>query len=112
MTDHPVSAEGPDEYETLGYVNGPFPVADLLLWLGLARSKSDARRVIEQGGAYLNDERVQPGRVLLPGDLLHGRYVLLRRGKRNVSVLEVLSPGDDPAGIHAPLALVPAWEAA
>lgn len=100
------------DYEILGYVDGPFPVTDLLVWTGLAESKSDARRVVEQGGAYLNDERVQPGRVLLPEDLLHGRYVLLRRGKRNVSILEVLSPGDDPAEIHAPLALVPAWEAA
>jgi tyrosyl-tRNA synthetase len=100
------------DYDILGYVDGPFPVTDLLVWTGLATSKSDARRVVEQGGAYLNDERAEPGRMLAYTDLLHGRYVLLRRGKKHVSVIEVLSPGDDPADVHAPIALVPAWEAA
>lgn len=99
-------------YEPLGYADGPLAIADLLLWTGLAASRSDARRVVAQGGAYLNDERVQPGRQLGYGDLLHGRYVLLRRGKRNVSVIEVLPYGADLSQAHAPLVLTPAGEAA
>ena len=94
-------------YEPLGYADDPIPVADLLLWTGLASSRSDARRVMEQGGAYLNDERAEPGRCLEPGDLLHGRYVLLRRGKKHVSIVEVLPPGADPASAHAPIVLMP-----
>jgi tyrosyl-tRNA synthetase len=94
------------DYESVEYVDPPFPVENLLLWTGLARSKSDARRIIGQGGAYLNDERVVPGRELRDSDLLHGRYVLLRRGKRNVSIIEVLPHGTDLSEAHAPVVLL------
>ena len=54
----------------------------------MATSKGDARRTIDQGGAYVNN--VQQGdsaRSLGPGDLLHDRYVVLRKGKRDVHVV-------------------------
>ena len=61
------------------------PLVDLLAETGLVASKSEARRTIAQGGAYLNnakvtDEAAVPDRA----DLLHGRFLVLRRGKRNV----------------------------
>ena len=54
----------------------------LLVETGLATSNGDARRSIAGGGISLNDERVAEPRDLLPTDLLHGRYLMLRKGKR------------------------------
>ncbi|MFN0091803.1 MAG: tyrosine--tRNA ligase [Acidimicrobiales bacterium] len=48
----------------------------------LASSKGDARRTLDQRGLSLNDERLEPGRLVEASDLLHGRYLVLRRGKR------------------------------
>ena len=66
------------------------PVADLMAACGIVPSKSAARRAIAEGGAYLNNQKVsgedaRPGRA----DLLHGRYLVLRRGKRTVGGIEV-----------------------
>jgi tyrosyl-tRNA synthetase len=47
------------------------------------RSKSQARTTVEQGGAYVNNRRQSDGdRTVGTGDLVAGRYVVLRRGKR------------------------------
>ena len=52
--------------------------------------RSAARRAIAEGGAYLNNVRIEDAEARLqPGDLLHGRYVVLRRGKRTVGGLVV-----------------------
>ena len=57
---------------------------------GLTASKSAARRAIAEGGAYLNNVRVRGAdAVPQPGDLLHGRFLVLRRGKRTVGGVEV-----------------------
>jgi tyrosyl-tRNA synthetase len=70
---------------------GPLPtVADLMAACGLVPSKSAARRAIAEGGAYLNNQRVTEAEAV-PGerDLLHGRYLILRRGKRTVGAVEL-----------------------
>ncbi|WUI03669.1 tyrosine--tRNA ligase [Spirillospora sp. NBC_00431] len=65
-------------------------VVDLLAASGLCKSKSEARRAIAQGGAYLNNAKVESeDAVPVPADLLHGRFLVLRRGKRNVGGVEV-----------------------
>ncbi|GJF30914.1 tyrosine--tRNA ligase [Kitasatospora sp. NE20-6] len=66
------------------------PIVDLLVETGLAPSRSGARRTIKEGGAYLNnakvaDEEASPA----ASDLLHGRWLVLRRGKRNLAAVEV-----------------------
>ena len=53
---------------------------------GILRSNGEARRLIEQGGLYVNDKRVTGLDEPLP-DPVHGHYWLLRTGKKNVSVL-------------------------
>jgi tyrosyl-tRNA synthetase len=59
-------------------------LVDLLVETGSAPSKGRARTTIEQGGAYVNNRREQdPARVLGPDDLVAGRYLVLRRGKRD-----------------------------
>jgi tyrosyl-tRNA synthetase len=66
------------------------PVADLMAAAGLTDSKSGARRVIAEGGAYLNNVKVtSPDAMPSAGDLLHGRFLVLRRGKRTVGGVEV-----------------------
>ncbi len=52
----------------------------------LFKSRGDARRMIEQGGVYLNGERI--GAESRPVDLLHGRYVLVRKGSKTFGLAE------------------------
>ncbi len=53
-------------------------------------SKSEARRAIAGGGAYLNNVKV-PDADFAPqaSDLLHGRFLVLRRGKRTIAGVQV-----------------------
>ncbi|GAA0980394.1 Tyrosine--tRNA ligase [Nocardioides aquaticus] len=65
-------------------------VADLLVQAGLVKSKGEARRTINEGGAYLNNVRVDDADAV-PGadDLLAGRWMVLRRGKKRFAGVEV-----------------------
>jgi tyrosyl-tRNA synthetase len=57
---------------------------------GLAKSQGDARRTLEQGGAYVNNKRVDGiDAVIETSDLLHGKYAVVRRGKRDHALLSV-----------------------
>ena len=63
-------------------------LVDAVVRAGLAKSKSEARRSIEQGGIYVNQERAQDvERRIEPADWLADRNVLLRKGKKNYVVL-------------------------
>jgi len=67
-------------------------VADLMVAAGIAATKSAARRAIEGGGAYLNNVRVTDvDAVPAASDLLFGRFLVLRRGKRTVGGVEIES---------------------
>ncbi|RIX31268.1 tyrosine--tRNA ligase [Amnibacterium setariae] len=60
----------------------------LLVASGLAKSNSDARRAAAQGGVSVNNRRVDDeDAVLTEADLLHGRFAVLRRGKRNLAAV-------------------------
>ncbi|WP_285248038.1 tyrosine--tRNA ligase [Pseudarthrobacter sp. efr-133-R2A-89] len=68
-------------------------IVDLLVASGLSESKSAARRTVGEGGAYVNNEKVSdPEAVISETELLHGQYLLLRRGKKNLATVEVLVP--------------------
>jgi len=65
-------------------------LVDAVVHAGLAKSKSEARRSIQQGGIYLNQERVKDvERRLEPGDWAAGRNVLLRKGKKEFALLRL-----------------------
>ncbi|WP_019634516.1 tyrosine--tRNA ligase [Actinomadura atramentaria] len=67
------------------------PVVDLLAASGLCKSKSEARRAVAQGGAYVNNAKVEAEDAApAAADLLHGRFLVLRRGKRNIGGVEVV----------------------
>ncbi|MET8850590.1 tyrosine--tRNA ligase [Amycolatopsis sp. NPDC004625] len=66
--------------------SGDATIVDLLLAAGLVDSKGAARRTLKEGGAYVNnvkiaDEEWKPARE----DALHGKWLVVRRGKRNVA---------------------------
>ena len=63
---------------------------DLLVSTGLVGSKGEARRVIEQNGAFVNDVgRSGLDASITTDDLLHGHFVVLRKGKRSYAVVSV-----------------------
>jgi tyrosyl-tRNA synthetase len=63
-------------------------LVDLLVLAGLSTSKGQARKDIEGGGIYLNNVRVgEVSRAVGTADLLFGKYLLLRKGKRTYAVL-------------------------
>ncbi|HEY0967721.1 MAG TPA: tyrosine--tRNA ligase [Opitutaceae bacterium] len=65
-------------------------LTELLVHAGLAASKGQARKDIEGGGVYINNVKAAadaPNRTLTSADLLFGKYILLRKGKRTYAVL-------------------------
>ena len=67
-------------------------IVDLLVTSGLAESRGAARRAVKEGGAYVNNQKIadeewQPA----AGDLLHGRWLVVRRGKRTTAGVEITS---------------------
>lgn len=57
---------------------------------GLSASKSEARRTLKEGGAAINNVKVQgEDAALTESDLLLGKYAVVRRGKKNMAVVEV-----------------------
>jgi tyrosyl-tRNA synthetase len=73
------------------------PVTELMAQAGIVPSKSAARRAIAEGGAYLNNRKVtDENQVPSAGDLLHGRFLVLRRGRRTIGGVEVLTRDSYP----------------
>ncbi len=69
-------------------VAGDVTIVDALVAAGLVDSKGAARRAVAEGGAYLNNEKVTDPELLLTGELLlHGRYAILRRGRKTVGAV-------------------------
>lgn len=65
-------------------------VVDALVTAKVVESKGAARRAISEGGAYLNNAKVSdPDARLETSDLLHGAYVVCRRGKKTAGVVTV-----------------------
>jgi tyrosyl-tRNA synthetase len=66
------------------------PLVELLVLAQLCPSKGQARKDLEGGGIYLNNNRVSEAqRAVSSADLLFGRHLLLRKGKRNYAVMTV-----------------------
>jgi tyrosyl-tRNA synthetase len=64
-------------------------IVDLLVASGLSAGRGAARRTVGEGGAYINNVRIDSEEwVPQPTDFLHGRWLVLRRGKRNIAGIE------------------------
>ncbi len=82
--------EAPHAVVTAGEWAAGITVADALARSGLVASKGAGRRTIAEGGAYVANMRVtDEAAVLGAADLLHDRWVLLRRGRRHIGGLRV-----------------------
>ncbi len=70
-------------------LTGPgLPILDLFVEAGLCPSKGQARKDLEGGGLYLNNHRqTESTRFVSSADLLYGKHILLRKGKRNYVVV-------------------------
>ncbi|MFG3285869.1 tyrosine--tRNA ligase [Streptomyces sp. NPDC048111] len=68
------------------------PVTDLFAEVGLVASRSAARRTVKEGGAYVNNVKVTAeDAVATAEELLHGRWLVLRRGKKNLAAVELVA---------------------
>jgi tyrosyl-tRNA synthetase len=68
--------------------DGGLSIIDALVAAGLAKSKGDARRTAQQGGAYINNRRIEGAEArLTPADLASETVMVLRSGKKNYALL-------------------------
>ena len=82
LADAPASTLARTALEGDGY-----DLIEALVMSELVKSKSEARKALEQGGVYVNNRRVGAEDRLRPEALLHGRFALLRRGKKSQHLL-------------------------
>jgi tyrosyl-tRNA synthetase len=84
-----VVADAPSSKVARSALEGGMDAAELVVRSDLASSLGEARRFIEQGGVYVNNVRVAPGAKVDTSMLLHDRYALLRRGRRQLHLVVV-----------------------
>jgi tyrosyl-tRNA synthetase len=74
------------EVPTVSLPVGAQTVLDLVVEAGLVKSRGDGRRQLAQGAVYVNNARLAEDRPIGESDLLHGRWILLRRGQREYAL--------------------------
>lgn len=67
-------------------------IVDLLVDSNLVKSRGAARRSLDEGGIYLNNERVtEPERKIISGDFMNGKFLVLRKGKKNYHIIKLIN---------------------
>lgn len=91
--DESTLASALQETQVADYPAGSAPnIVDLLVDSGLAQSKGAARRTIKEGGAYVNNERIENEYFVLDAShLLDGGWAVLRKGKKNFAGARILA---------------------
>jgi tyrosyl-tRNA synthetase len=82
-----IFADVPSSRQSRTTLEAGWPVIEALVATGLCKTKSDARRALEEGGGYVNNVRAGLETKLTPGDLLGGRSIVLRRGKNKYALV-------------------------
>jgi tyrosyl-tRNA synthetase len=80
-------ADAPNSIVTVGDLTAGLPIVDALVSSGLVGGRGAARRDLDAGAIYVNNRREPAERDLTMADALHGRWVVLRRGRRSQHVL-------------------------
>jgi tyrosyl-tRNA synthetase len=84
-----IFADVPSKTLDRGRLAAGLGIVDALVESGLARSKSEARRIVQQGGAYVNNRRVESAELVLDASHLASESVMvLRSGKKNYALLK------------------------
>ena len=65
-------------------------ILDLLTAADVAKSKGEARRSLGEGGIYLNNRRAADGQMVTGGDALDGGFIILRKGRRNYTLVRLI----------------------
>lgn len=89
---NPLAAEQdnlPTSNLSLERLKSGLPAWELIFEVGLAPSKSEARRLIQQGGVYLNEERIGEGQAMLSEKSIKGREILIRVGKKKYHKIKI-----------------------
>jgi tyrosyl-tRNA synthetase len=87
-------AEAPGRALTDSERGEPIDIVSAMVVSGVVDSRGAARRAIGEGGAYLNNERVtDEARLISSEDLVHGRWLILRRGKRTLGSVDAIGLG-------------------
>jgi tyrosyl-tRNA synthetase len=84
-----IVADAPSSKLPRSEVEGGLDAPELLVRCELAKSKAEARRYIEQGGVYVNNVRLSGEERVGIDHALHGRYIVLRRGRREMHLVVV-----------------------
>lgn len=85
---HQIFSEVPSSEVDRSVIEQGLPILDALTLAGLAKSKGEARRLIEQGGAYVNNHRIaDSNHVVSRSDWLNGNTLVLRSGKKKYAIL-------------------------
>lgn len=82
-----VFADAPSSEHARETLVGGIELPEAFAGAGLVKSRSEARSIIEQGGAYVNNVRRSADEPLTRADLIHDRYIVLRKGKREHHLL-------------------------
>jgi tyrosyl-tRNA synthetase len=86
-----VAAEVPTAEVARARLEADGDLATLLAEIGATASRSEAQRLLKQGGIRVNGSQAAPGATVAVDDLRHGRYLLLRRGKADYWLVTVSS---------------------
>lgn len=79
--------EGAPNYDV--EVNGDTSLLDILVSLKIFPSKSEGRRLINQGGVSINDNKVTDANLILTSDLFEDGKVIVKKGKKNFYILNI-----------------------
>ena len=77
------------EYDAPSWNDGTLTVSQAFNYVGLCKSVGEARRLIKQGGAYVNDEKVSEDFALTSQHLVQNSAVVLRSGKKKYALLKI-----------------------
>ena len=84
-----IFADVPSVALPMDRLNSGIPIVDALVEAGLAKSKGEARRTVDQGGAYVNNQRVESiEKTLTTSDLASETVIVLRSGKKKYSLIK------------------------
>ena len=84
-----VVADAPSSTWSRGELVAGVDPAELLVRCDLAASKGEARRFLDQGGVYVNNVRIDGSEPIDASRALHGRYLVIRRGRRQLHLVVV-----------------------
>jgi tyrosyl-tRNA synthetase len=84
-----IFADVPSVALPMARLNEGIPIVDALVEAGLAKSKGAARRTVDQGGAYVNNQRIESvEKTLGSNDLASETVIVLRSGKKKYSLIK------------------------